>query len=66
METTIGRIQTEADKNGKRTDIHLTSSINAIKVEEGVDLKEAVENMGIGVSFGEDAPTHSSLWIIPD
>lgn len=66
MENVIGRIQTEADANGRRTDIHLTSSINAIKVNENVDLAELIESIGIGVTYSKKQPTHSALWIIPD
>lgn len=65
MDGIIGRLQTEADSDGKRTDIHLATSVNAIKMEDGSSLADIVSNMGISATMSEDVPSHSSLWILP-
>ena len=65
MDGIIGRLQSKADMDGKRIDIHLETSVYAIKDSDGVNIKEAVENIGIGVTMSEEKPKHSSLWIIP-
>ena len=66
MDSVIGRIQTEPDENGKRTDIHLATGINAIKMENGENLTEVIEKLGIGISVGKEIPNHSALLFIPD
>lgn len=66
MEGIIGRIQTEADDRGKRTDIHLETNVNAIKMDDGTSAGDVVKNIGVSVSMSTTTPTHSSLWIIPD
>jgi hypothetical protein len=64
MDGIIGRIQTEADFNGKRNDIQLETSISAIKTEDGESIKSIVENMGLSATLSKTKPDHSSVWFM--
>ena len=66
MDSIIGRLQTEADSKGRRTDIHLETNVSGIKTADGTDMSDVVKDMGVSVTMSKTAPTHSSLWLIPD
>jgi hypothetical protein len=67
MEGIIGRIQSEADANGKRNDIQLETNVFAIKTKEGEEsMASMIENMGLGAVMSDTKPTHSAIWIMPE
>lgn len=66
MSGIIGRLQSEVDSEGKRTDIHINTDVHAIKTDDDKDMATVVEGIGISVTMSKDKPTFSSLWIIPE
>lgn len=56
----IGRLQTPADDNGVRKDIHILTGIEAVVVDEGKTLKDKLPELEVQISSVE--PDFSSIW----
>jgi len=63
MNSIIGRIQTEADPDGKRMDIQLDTTIHGVKMESGGDAAEVLKEGRLGITFSKTKPRYSSVWI---
>lgn len=66
MDTIIGRIQTEADSQGRRVDIQFDTTIHAIKLDDDSSVAASLSEGWLGATFSTDTPSNSSLWFIPD
>lgn len=58
----ISRLQTPADADGKRTDIHLITDSDAVIVDDNTTLTERLNQIGTGVVVSETQPTYQCLW----
>lgn len=59
-EAYTARLQTPADENGNRMDIHLVTDADSVIVDENTTLKEKLGQMGIIMS--KEQPKFPCLW----
>lgn len=67
METIIARLQTPADDNGVRKDIHLITDADAITVQDPdtgrvLSLTEKLEDIGTGIITSSEQPDKPCTW----
>ena len=58
----IARLQTPADVDGNRVDIHLVTDADAVIYDETDTVKSKIEKMGNGVVLAETKPEYACLW----
>ena len=65
METIVARLQTPADDNGVRKDIHLMTDASAVMVgdaEHSSTLSEVLEYVGGGIAISSTQPSRACTW----
>lgn len=65
METIIGRLQTPADEDGIRKDVHLMTDGDAVTVSADgrtITLQERLDEIGSGAVISPDKPDRACLW----
>lgn len=65
METIVARLQTPADDNGVRKDIHLLTDSDAVMVgnsEHSTTLTEVLTEMGSGIVISRYRPSKACTW----
>ena len=62
-EKIIGRLQTPADENGERKDIHLITTTDEVITPDGSTLTEKMTQTGIQVS--DTKPSFACTWFKP-
>lgn len=65
METIVARLQTPADDNGVRKDVHIMTGSDAVIVgdaEHSTTLTERLEDLGGGITISSEQPTRACTW----
>lgn len=65
MEAIIARLQTPADNDGIRKDIHLMTDGEAVTVKSGnrtITLQDRLDEIGGGPVVSEDQPARECMW----
>lgn len=59
------RLQSPADDNGNRTDLHPITSVDEVIYDDNTTLREKMEDIAEVVVVSEVKPDHSCLWVKP-
>ena len=66
METIIGRLQTPANEDGIRKDIHLMTDGDAVTINtsdgRNITLNDRLDELGGGTVISRDQPNRSCIW----
>lgn len=66
METIIGRLQTPADEDGLRRDIHLLTDGDAVTINtsdgRNITLNDRLDEIGGGTVISREQPQRACIW----